>query len=527
MDLIVHLVQERQLAEIDGMPFDLGKLPFLYEMYDEIHPRIVLRKGAQLGATVWAILTVVERMKDLYQRGVLYAFPTDDEVFDFSQSRFDRILKDNPIYQELVTTTDRTTLKKVKDGMLYFRGMRSKSKLLSIPVDLIVYDEYDQMEPTMVDVSLKRIDGSDYGHTIKLGHPTIPGYMIDEDWLKSDMRHWMIRCGHCGAWTCLEDEFPDCIVGDGFEAFRACKKCRREIYVVDGEWVAKEPDVTQIRGYWISQLLSPTVTPGMLKADYEECLITGRNLDTFYNLRLGMPYADLDQAISLAQLRELCNPEVVASDKHQGPSALGADVGKKKIHCCTGYRPFGERFQITNWYLLDNFQQLKDVGTRHNVQVGVIDAMAETRQVRDFCKNTPWAWGSWYSRHQKDGYSWNHKTKQVTSLRTESLDASHYALIGNRLAFPRMSAFFEKEVAKQLANLARVIQEDERTGQQTAHWIVRGSKNDHYRHALSYFVMAAGRIGLSKDLIKKQRAEREHRQRNRPGAARGNAWMGR
>ena len=516
----------RQGLRIDGVPFDLSRMPFLYELYQEVHPKIVLRKAAQLGATVWAIMTVIERARTMYPRGVLYAFPTDDEVFDFSQSRFDRILKDNPAYQELVTTTDRTTLKKIGDIMLYFRGMRAKSKLLSIPVDLIVFDEYDEMEPSMVQIALQRISGSDYGHWIKLGHPTIPGYMIDLDWERSDKRHWMIKCQHCGAYTCLEDEFPECVVLDGdLGGFRACSKCRKEIHVGDGEWVAKEPDRSQIRGYWISQLMSPTKTPRELIDDYEECLVSGRGMQTFYNLSLGMPYADLDQAMTQAQVRELCNPEQLPVPRHEGPCFLGADVGKKKIHVTVGYRPFGVRRQILNWYIVDTFNDLKDIGKRFNVQCGVIDAMAESRKVREFCRTTYWAWGCWYSRHQKKGYDWNVKTKQVTTGRTECLDAAHNAMVGNTLGLPRASKLFDREVVKQLVNLARMVHEDEKTGQQTAVWIVRGSKNDHFRHAISYAMMASERIGMSTALMRKQRSIRNQRDAQRLSAG-AQGWMG-
>lgn len=496
---------------IDGVRFDLARYPYLAELYDEPHPHIVIKKAAQLGLTAWAVVMVIERMRTLYKRGVLYTFPTDDEVYDFSQSRFDRLLKDNPMYHGLVHSTDRVVLKKVNEAILYMRGMRSKTKLLSIPVDLAVFDEFDEMEPTHIPIALERLSGSDFQHWIKLGHPTLPEYMIDLEWQRSDQRHWMIRCEHCGAHTCLELSFPSCLVrGKDGTIYRACDKCRKEIHVLHGDWVPATTTGEDIpRGYWMSQLLSPTVPMKRLYEKYDDALATGKGLATFYNMSLGMPYADIDVALNHAQVMGLCDRNFVQAERHRGPSFLGVDVGRHKLYCAVGYRPYGEKLQISAWRELETFDELFDLSQKYNVSEAVIDMGAEARNVRDFLDRSSSAWGCHYTQ-SKDPEKWDSRKRTVAVNRTESLDASHHAMTTGLVTFPRATPFFEKEVAKQLVNLVRVVQEDPHTGNRRPIWIVRGIKNDHFRHALNYALIAASRTSLSADTLARRRRRGEH-----------------
>lgn len=492
---------------IDGVPFDMGRYPFLIELYDEAHPHIVIRKAAQLGLTSWAVIMVIERMRSLYRRGVLYTFPTDDEVYDFSQARFERLIRENKMFEGLVETTDRVVLKKVREGRLYFRGMRSTSKLLSIPVDLIVFDEYSQMDPMQTQIAMERLSGSDFRHWIKLGHPTLPGYMIDEEWQNSDQRHWMIRCEFCGTHTCLELSFPDCLARstDG-EIYRACDKCRREIRVFDGEWVPAKragPDVP--RGYWMSQLMSPTVPPSLIQAKFDDASVTGQGLQIFYNMTLGTPFANIDDSMTAKQVMDVCDPNRVAVSADPGPCFLGCDVGKEHLFVCIGRRPHGDALEVLHWSKIETFDELFDLGQRFHVQSGVIDMGAEARNVREFLQRARWAYGCHYTTSRQP-YRWDFKRKTVNVNRTESLDASHQAIALGRASFPRASPFFEKVIVPQIINLVRVLNEDPRTGAKKPAWIVRGKKNDDFRHAWNYAVLASERCGAVRDRLQRGQA---------------------
>jgi hypothetical protein len=52
--------------------------------------------------------------------------------------------------------------------------------------------------------------------------------------------------------------------------------------------------------------------------------------------------------------------------------------------------------------------------------------------------------------------------------------------------------------AKQVSSPAKVLEEDEKTGSRRYTYRKTGG-DDHYRHALNYFWLASGRIGIAED----------------------------
>ncbi len=176
----------------EGLPFSLKAYPYLIDPYDDDATEICMRKGSQMGMTILCVLRTILRCNATYPRGVLYLMPTRDDVADFSKARFDRILKENPVLGAMVSGTDATNVKRIGESICYFRGAKSRSQLKSIPVDEIVYDELDEMDPGLLALADKRLDGSHFKRKFKISTPTLPEYGIDWEYLKSDQRVWMV-----------------------------------------------------------------------------------------------------------------------------------------------------------------------------------------------------------------------------------------------------------------------------------------------------------------------------------------------
>ena len=196
---------------------------------------IVIRKSTQLGFTEAYVLRCLHRLiTGLYKIGILYLFPTKDDVTDFSTSRFKPLAIDNySTIGKYITDTDRANLKRINKAYIYFRsgrlgqsieGQKTSSKLKSIPVDACVFDEWDEMDPGAREMAISRMQHSPHQHEVYLANPTIPDYGIDKLFQKSDQRAWMIKCDKCGEYTCLEQEFPTCLVRSGQNVLRVCKK---------------------------------------------------------------------------------------------------------------------------------------------------------------------------------------------------------------------------------------------------------------------------------------------------------------
>jgi hypothetical protein len=105
--------------------------------------------------------------------------------------------------------------------------------------------------------------------------------------------------------------------------YRACPQCTAELDMARGEWVAALPS-RSIHGYRISQLISSKVDPGEILEEYR----TTRFPDRFYNLKIGIPWADLDRRLDEASVLALCTNRSLALTSEL-PTAMGVDTGRQ------------------------------------------------------------------------------------------------------------------------------------------------------------------------------------------------------
>src|SRR5712691_3416976 len=313
---------------LEGLPFRFAGHEYLRALYADTAQHIVLSKAAQVGGTTWALLKMIRACMNGLNG--IYFFPTKTDVQYFSRTRVASLLADNPFLEKLMADTDTVGLKKIGDAFLYFRGTQSKIGMKSVPSDMNVLDELDEMTPEAKKFVNERLAHSDYKRIIELSNPSLPEYGIDEVFQRSDQRHWQMKCPSCGAWTSLEKEFP---VKLGQEVriilprpdgtfYRACPKCGAELDLAAGEWVPDYPG-RLIHGYQISQLFSSKVDPGEILKEYR----TTKFPDRFYNLKIGIPWADLDRRLDVPSILSLCG-EAPMLEGSQGPCSMGVDTGK-------------------------------------------------------------------------------------------------------------------------------------------------------------------------------------------------------
>lgn len=512
----------RMAVQIDGRPINFAAYPYLVDLYDLPLTKdpldVVVIKGAQLGFTSWQILKVIDGAIHTYQNQIGIFFPTEDDVAKFSRTRFSRLLIQNPELASHIKETNSAFVRQIGRVFISFNGMRSRSAAKSTPMDLIVYDERDEMNDAMVELADRRLDGSEFKHRIEISTPTIPDYGVHYTFESSTKHHWTLRCDGCRHKQVLELEFPKCLVRqpDG-TAIRACVKCGHTLHPGSGRWVALYPSRDRI-GYYVSQLNSPTVDPTEILDEYEAKQRDGRDLTEFYNSRLGLPYAAIDDALDAPMVLRLCKGYPRAL-RHPGPTAMGVDVGKV-THWMVGEKITETHGRILSWGTVPTVDDIgPEVIDRYGVRSFVIDQMAESHKVRAFCTSYPNGYGSYYSSQMRDRQDWNHKERTVTCNRTETLDASHAAIVHGRVEFPRADRDLTENLIPQLCNLARVIRKNENTQRMEPRWVNRGTKRDHWRHAWNYLWMAMDRISPS---IYRNRSKLEAS----PSFVRNRTWMG-
>jgi len=468
----------------DGRPFAFRNHEYLRVPYQDEHPFIVERKAAQMGNSVKAMLKVFYRAKFKNYRGILYLMPSRSDVLDFSKGRFAPLIEDNPdSLGAWVQDTDAAGIKKICNTFLYLRGMKSRSGLKSLPIDLIVFDELDEAaNQASVDMAMERMSHSEHKEVMMLSNPTLPDYGIDAAFQTTDQRYWLLKCSSCGSYTCLEDTFPDCLLEIGDRVIRACQKCQAELNPDLGEWVAKHPGVTARRGYQYSQLFSHYIEPGDILRQFR----TTSNLQDFYNLKLGQAYIEAQNRLSMQEVLALCGDEGIASSD-PGPCSMGVDQGAA-LHVVIGKRHWQKAGQIVHLGIYQEWEDLDRLMKNFNVSRCVVDALPETRNARAFAeRHRGKIFLSYYQEHQKSRYRWNEADLTVACNRTESLDASHQEIMQGRLILPRPCDIVQ-EFAAHLHSMAKKIEENEETGSKRYVYVKLGP--DHFRHALNYEAMA-------------------------------------
>jgi hypothetical protein len=440
-----------------------------------------------------------------YPQGVLYLFPTALDVSDFSKGRFQTLIRDNPKEVGVfVQDTDAVSIKRVQKAMLYLRGARSTSRiegikksssqLKGVPVDRIIYDESDEMEPAMIDIARERLSHSEIKEEAYLSTPSIPDYGIDKLYQNSDQRIWLIRCEHCGTETCLELEFPECLIENSTgRVIRACKKCKKEIFSKNGRWVAQYPERSKdMVGWWISQLNSFYVDPGAILKAFNDP--PNGNITEVYNSKLGMAYVAAENRLSISDIYSNCGHDVV-STKEIGPCAMGVDVGAM-LHVVVGFKPKEGVLQICYLARVSSFNDVSDIAKRFNVQCAVVDLEPEMRKAREFQAAEPYpVFLCDYQDKVVSGPQWDEKINMVKVHRTEICDTSHELFTTpGRLVLPRRCDEVDR-FGQQVRNIAKVLEEDPETGSREFRYRKLGE--DHYRHALNYLYLASQRIRIA------------------------------
>ena len=447
-------------------------------------------KAAQVGGTTWAILRSIHAC--LQGLNVMYFFPTRTDVMEFSKARVNPLLADNPFLSDLMTDTDTAGLKRIGDAHLYLRGMRSTVGLKSVPADMVVFDELDEATPEAKTLARERLSHSAYKRIIELSNPSLPDFGIDAAYQVSDQRHWTVKCPFCGKWTALDKEFPTSLNKevrvirerkDG-TFFRACPMCGKALDMAKGEWVADHGG-RPIHGYLISQLISPLVDASEILEDYR----LTRFPDHFYNLKIGIAWADLQRRLDAASVLSLCGNEPM-QNKSDSPCSMGVDTGKA-LHVVI-LRQDEEDYDKQNLVHLAvcrDFSDLEGLIERFHVDRCVIDGLPETYATRSFASKHPGVvYMSFFNENQHGAPRWNQSDQKVDVNRTEALDASRAAVREKKVVMPRQDRLV-RQFAKHMAADAKKLEEDEETGARKYRYIKTGE--NHLSFAFTYAWLAA------------------------------------
>lgn len=475
-----HIITENE------KPIEFARHRFLIKPYNDMHPKQVARKSAQVGWTTLAIIKSFYMAKE-YGFNAIYTLPTRTVVKDFVAPKVDKIFDNNPVMKDAVGK-DSENLKAIGSRFIYYRGAWSDTEAIMISADLLINDEKDKSDQKVLETYQSRLQASEYGWQWEFSNPSIPGYGVDEDYQNSDQMHWFITCHHCGHSMFIDftkSGYKNHYVDVEREIY-ACGSCDKEISDADrqnGYWTPKYPmekhPEIKIRGYWLSQLIVPYV-----KATYIIEKSKG-DQDFFHNMVLGKAWQPADMKISRSMILKNASPGETSTTH----LCLGVDNGRVK-HWVLGNEHGVIRFGETeDWADIEAFIKMG--------AITVIDANPYPRVPKELVEKYPGrVFVNYYNEDSKNLGSIREKQGEdagvILSDRTRMFDDYVSDLMNNRFLY-YLSATELDELIDHADAMYRTVETNKR-GRKRGVWITVEGKPDHLTHATVYMRIAQSMI---------------------------------
>lgn len=408
-----------------GKPFSLEGHAYLKAIYEDTHPYLVFEKAAQMGLSTYFMLKGLW-LAHLHGRKVLHFFPTDDQADLFSNDRFTLFFLENPDLAAHLST-DNIRLRHFGRGSLVYQGLFNLKKAKMMDGDMVILDEFDEVKPLVGKYALDRVLHSDLKWIAELSQPSIPDYGVDLNFQKSDRRYWLLKCS-CGEWVNLEKSFPDCIqprkskkrIVNGIDRkyARVCPKCTKELDLQRGEWVAEKPEITDIRGYHISQLYSSLLSADAIFTDFTDARKSYEKA-RFTNSIIGNPYTDRLKQPLTDEIFRACEADFGFQSSSTG-AVMGIDQGDL-LHIVI-LQPTESGFQVIRMVETEDWAQIDHLMQKFNIRAAVCDALPNKHTAKSYGKKYDKRWFIQYFTGEELKFDTEDLVNVVKVNRTDSLD---------------------------------------------------------------------------------------------------------
>jgi hypothetical protein len=499
-------------------PWSFDRYPWLLEMHNAcdlrdgryIWEKVIGKKGAQLGFTEWA-LNVTLKMIDMDGKSVLYVLPaTNPDASDFSTSRFDPALELSPHLADMFSDVQNVMHKRAGAANLFIRGSRSRSQMKSLPVDLIVFDEVDEMVQKNITLAWERMSGRTNKLGLYISTPTVDDIGIDRLYKTSTCELFFFKCPHCGKWENLE--WPDSMVICGEvstdpkvrDSHLICRKCKgildhwtKSEWLKDGKWVPAHPDRNE-RGFHVNQLYSPTVAPWEIVKNYLLSRHSEADTQEFFNSKIGICYTAPDARLTDADLTAVRGDYPMSRRSSNRFITMGVDVGVD-LHYEVDEWTFRADAPTPDINLLSScrvvqtgkvkhFEQLDELMRNHQVSFCVIDRNPETRKAREFCLRWPHraAMCLYIRGVSSKNILYDMIDQSVKVDRTSWMDLALGRVRAGRIQLPADTPF---EYTEHLKAPVRSYSKD-KTGNPVSSYVTGENVADHHAHSRVYAEIA-------------------------------------
>lgn len=486
--------------------------PWAYDMHVSRAIYNVGMKAAQMGYTE-TMLNIVFALMDLRKWSCLYVLPTKTPAAkDFSASRFDPALELSEHIKNMFSDTDNVGHKRAGSSSLFVRGSRSRTDLKSIPVPLLIFDEFEEMMMKNIPLAMERVAGQMEYLIWMISTPSLPGVGIHAEFEQTNKQIYRFKCPHCGRHpTLLDLDAPDlkrCLIITADSpndpkinnSHLVCPECKgvlshehKHEWLVGSYW--EKTAESEKNGFWIPQLYSSTayaspvnIAKAVLKAENSPA-----DEQELWNSKLGLPHEVKGARISLANIENCRSDYVTATVKPRKMITMGCDVGSW-LHCeitdWVQVRPssdpntaFDGRVIATPKVL--SFRELGQLMQQYQIQCFVGDARPETRKMMEFCLDFPErAWMCYYPR----GLTTEQIKVDEMKVKVDRTSWLDMALSRFKDQSLRLPADICEEYTNHIQAPVRTYKSDPETGEKIATYV--STAQDHFAHARVYSEVA-------------------------------------
>jgi len=304
--------------KVDGHPFRLDDRPAMRWIYELIPSTIeeafgktlVLMKCAQVGFTVMEMLAMIYFALKFMPCKIGMYLPDMKLAGIKSSERFMPIVRTIPAAYRMMLD-DPAGSRKGGEGNILVRNMggsrfhflwtSGKAMTESVPLDVVSFDEVQEMTIADMEKTVERMSASRIRYTLMGSTANWPDRDIHYFFKRGTQHRFWTECPHCGSFQVLDDHFPQCIKFVQGDYRYVCCECGG---VIDdpqrGEWRPTNPEAKFISVHF-PQFLSPTISP----REIIEAYFNADDMKNFYNRKLGKPYLDPSQVpVNLEMLNE-------------------------------------------------------------------------------------------------------------------------------------------------------------------------------------------------------------------------------
>lgn len=405
--------------KVDSKPFRLDNRQAMHFIYDlipntikEAYQRIdVIMKCTQVGFSVMEMLAMIYLGLRFPASKIGMFMPSKDLASGKSANRFMDIVRTVPavyaIMKDGVAETGQSgegnvLTRNLGDSRYHFLWTSGKTATESNPMDIVSFDEVQEMEVADMEKTRERMSASIIRYTLMGSTAKYPDNDIHWWWKKGTKHQFHTECQHCHLLQILDEHFPECIKYDPTaprlnerereagmvgEYRYKCHGCDGWIDDTQiGVWIPQDPEAT-IRSVHFPQTLSPTISA----REMIEAFHNAMDMQNFYNRKLGKPYVDPSKVpVSMDMLAE-CVEEgkrfnVVWKDRAKDTFAGIDQMGAFNVILIAERLPSGHMALIhaEEIYDLDPFARCSVLLAQYGVRVCVVETLPNYNDAKRF-----------------------------------------------------------------------------------------------------------------------------------------------